>query len=72
MAGLEELVFDLVGDGGDVALAAAGDEQEDIDERQRPETSRCDEVFAALGVGSRAAICSISAAWAVAVIGILL
>src|SRR6187431_1195435 len=33
--GLEKSVLDLVGDRSDVALAAPGDEQEDVHERER-------------------------------------
>ncbi len=36
VAGLEQLLLDLVRDRPDVALVAAGDEQEDVHERQGP------------------------------------
>ena len=32
VACLEELLLDLIGDGGDIALAAPGDDEEDVDE----------------------------------------
>jgi hypothetical protein len=51
VAGLQEFVLDLVGDGGDVALAVTGDEKEDVDERKRFRHIQGDEVFATLGCG---------------------
>ncbi|MDF2492404.1 MAG: hypothetical protein K0Q58_982 [Microbacterium sp.] len=49
-ARFEELLLDLVRDGGDVAFVAPGDEQEDVDERQRLRDVERDEVLAVLGV----------------------
>src|SRR5690606_705010 len=51
VTGFEEPVLDLVGDGGDVALAVAGDEQEHVDQRQRFGDVQRDEVLAALRIG---------------------
>jgi hypothetical protein len=51
VARLDELVFDLIGDRGDVALAVPGDEQEDVDERKRLRHVQGDEVFTALRDG---------------------
>ena len=47
VACLEELLLDLIGDGGDIALAAPGDDEEDVDERQRIGHVQGDEVLAA-------------------------
>src|SRR5690606_4985583 len=50
VSGRDEPPLDLIGDRGDIALAAAGHKEEDVDEGQRLRDIQRDEILAALAV----------------------